>query len=78
MQCNCCRFCRKRQVGCHSTCEDYLEFVKKNEEERERIQELKRLDSIVHKFGVPGICCGDPIKRRTKQNRTRVAANGSC
>lgn len=78
MQCSCCRFCTKRQVGCHATCEEYSEFVKQNEEEKKKIQELKRLDSIVHKFGSPGICCGKPTKRRTKINRIKVTANGSC
>lgn len=71
MQCNCCRYCIKRQVGCHSTCEDYLEFVKKNEEEKKKIQEMKKLDSIVHKFGSPGVCLGEPTKRRMKRNRIR-------
>lgn len=26
-----CRDCERREVGCHSKCEDYLAFVKKNE-----------------------------------------------
>lgn len=78
MQCNCCRECRKRQVGCHSTCEDYLEFVRQNEEEKEKIRKIKELDDIVHRFGLPGVCFGEPTKRRTKRNRVRGLASGSC
>lgn len=73
-----CKDCIERHVGCHSTCEKYLEFLKKNEEEKKLIQEMKLQDSILHKFGVPGICCGNKVKRRTKQNRFRQFANGSC
>lgn len=29
-----CKDCTKRCVGCHSTCEEYIDFNKKAEEER--------------------------------------------
>lgn len=30
----CCKNCEKRQVGCHSTCEDYLAQKIRNDTER--------------------------------------------
>jgi hypothetical protein len=30
-----CRYCEKRHIGCHSTCEEYLEEIKSREAERE-------------------------------------------
>ena len=35
-----CKDCVKRFIGCHSTCEDYLEFSKQNEAEREKIHKV--------------------------------------
>ena len=49
-----------------------------NKELEGKIREAKKLDSIVHKFGLPGICCGEPSKRRTKMNRVKKLTNGSC
>jgi hypothetical protein len=31
METNCCYHCPNRKVGCHSTCEKYLAFLKENE-----------------------------------------------
>ena len=33
-----CRGCDKRQVGCHSTCEDYISYEKKNTARRDAIR----------------------------------------
>lgn len=32
---HCCKDCIKRHVGCHSTCEDYIEAKKKYEERKQ-------------------------------------------
>lgn len=68
MRCTCCKGCEKRQVGCHVTCEDYIEFTKKNEEEKKKIEIEKVAYIIKHKVGSPGICFGVPTKRRTRYN----------
>ena len=41
---NKCFGCEKRTVGCHSTCEDYLEFRKQKDNENTEIQKSKRDD----------------------------------
>lgn len=38
---NSCKDCTKRYVGCHSTCEDYKQFVEKNK----AISHAKRVES---------------------------------
>ena len=30
MVCKCCFNCEKREVGCHSTCKDYIDYKKAN------------------------------------------------
>lgn len=40
MICTCCYKCEKRCVNCHSTCKEYLEFVKQNEiDKKKKMQE---------------------------------------
>lgn len=36
-----CQFCCAREVGCHSTCEPYKEYVKAQKEYRESISAQK-------------------------------------
>ena len=36
LSCECCRHCDKRQIGCHSTCEDYAQFRKDLDEYKRR------------------------------------------
>jgi len=37
-----CKDCKKRKISCHSTCKNYLEWVKKNEylKHKERIEKV--------------------------------------
>lgn len=37
----CCYKCEERTVGCHGTCERYLNQVKEHQEESERIRKAK-------------------------------------
>lgn len=41
---NSCKDCNERKVGCHSNCEKYKEFYKKNEEKKAIIQNNKAKD----------------------------------
>lgn len=36
-----CKDCSKRCVGCHSTCEDYIDWKAEHDAERERIRRQK-------------------------------------
>lgn len=36
---NPCKDCKKREVGCHASCKDYLKWKKWNEEETEKKRE---------------------------------------
>lgn len=40
-----CKDCTKRQLGCHSTCKDYIEWNKAHLKEKARLQEKERLDN---------------------------------
>ena len=39
-----CHKCDKRYLGCHSTCEDYLEWRQQFEEEKEYIRTQRKRD----------------------------------
>ena len=38
---DCCLNCEKRHPKCHSTCEDYAEYVRINEEKKATIKKIK-------------------------------------
>lgn len=63
----CCKDCvpPKRHVGCHSTCETYLEAKRKYDEEMKVIRERKRLESDIVSTQVQS------YYRRMKRKRTR-------
>lgn len=39
-----CHLCDKRYIGCHSTCEDYLEWRQQFDEEKDYIRAMKKKD----------------------------------
>lgn len=48
-----CKDCKKRAVGCHSICREYLEWQKKNEERRNLIVAKRRLEvDLIHRRNV--------------------------
>ena len=42
MQCNC-KYCKKREVGCHGNCEEYKRFYKERREVNEKRRKIKSL-----------------------------------
>ncbi len=42
---NACFGCKRRTVGCHSSCEEYLEFKAKNDAERDKRLAEKNRDA---------------------------------
>ena len=52
----CCYKCEERTVGCHGTCERYLNQVKEHQEESERIRKAKaenrQLESYADVFAI--------------------------
>lgn len=40
----CCKDCEKRQIGCHSTCEEYIAQAKRLKKEREIDRQNKLCD----------------------------------
>ena len=42
-----CFDCERRQIGCHADCEIYKEAKQKSDEERKRVREEKKKESIV-------------------------------
>lgn len=47
-----CLLCKERVVGCHATCERYIEEGKQIAEERERIRKMKLGDALFHEYKV--------------------------
>ena len=47
-----CYECNKRKVGCHSSCEPYLEWSDGVKELHAAIREKKKLDAIVAGHGI--------------------------
>lgn len=41
MNINCCKDCNERRVGCHSSCEVYINMKKKHDEIKEKIRKSK-------------------------------------
>ncbi len=42
-----CKRCEKREVGCHTGCEEYAAFRLRSEEAKERVQDM-RMDALGH------------------------------
>ena len=42
-----CYKCKKRKVGCHSKCTEYIEWKEKRKEENESIQKERSIDAII-------------------------------
>lgn len=45
-----CKGCEDKELYCHSTCERYLDFVKKKDEEKAMISAAKQQDNIHREF----------------------------
>lgn len=45
-----CQNCDRRYVGCHSTCEDYLDWIAYNRAQKEYIYNQKREDNLVRSY----------------------------
>lgn len=43
-----CLGCTRREVGCHSKCEDYKEFQEKNRERREADYRARKLTNTIN------------------------------
>ena len=41
-----CKNCQERKMLCHSSCEKYLEYKKKNDALKEKIYEAKRVENL--------------------------------
>lgn len=46
MKCSCLG-CTKREVGCHSTCEDYIRYREERTEIRKKVYESKMKDYVL-------------------------------
>lgn len=48
----CCKDCRKRHIGCHGSCQRYLDEAKAANAERERLRKEKKgeneADAVLH------------------------------
>ena len=44
-----CKNCERRTVDCHIHCEDYKDYVRRNEQLKEKKKSLKDLDDIKFK-----------------------------
>ena len=59
-----CEFCKKRYVGCHSSCKDYKVFRAKLDRENEQKRKIKDAENDFRVYKNEGI--GKVLKRRRK------------
>lgn len=45
-----CKGCKDRSMGCHSTCEKYLEYDKLNDERRNEMREKAMINMTLHGY----------------------------
>lgn len=67
MAIKCCRGCKERSPGCHSTCEKYIQ--EKSEYEKEKAWEKANRERTIHKgafLGDDGLCKYRPSNYRHK------------
>ena len=57
-----CKDCTERTVGCHSTCEGYMEYKIKHSKAKDLLDESRRVDRIHQEY---------VFKQRTKELRAR-------
>lgn len=46
-----CRYCEVREVGCHSTCESYLEWKYQLDQTNAEIRKRKHYDDEIYAYG---------------------------
>lgn len=56
MEITCCKDCPDRHVGCHATCERYLEQKATLEEEADRVRKYKLVDIEYSKLSRDHLC----------------------
>lgn len=65
----CCKNCTERHIGCHGSCQRYLEEAKAASEERERLRKEKKgqneADAVLH------LSARKVWMRRVKKGRKR-------
>ena len=44
---NPCKDCTDRQIGCHSTCNKYTDYVEQNEKRKAQLREIQALDNAL-------------------------------
>lgn len=66
-----CKDCVDKKVGCHCECELYKAFLVEHAEQKKQMELFKLGTILRHRVGQPGICLGEPPKRRTRQNSYR-------
>lgn len=47
-----CKGCEKRHLNCHSTCEEYKEWKRKNDERNDQIRKAKEKDKMLNDYCV--------------------------
>lgn len=57
-----CLHCKKRKIGCHSTCADYLDY----DAEKKKISEERQKENIFRGYHGQK---SEQIKKKMKQNR---------
>lgn len=58
-----CKDCTERHVGCHSTCQDYKDFVKWNEEQKE-IRKQEKPPTITQGSFLGNVISGKKHRRK--------------
>ena len=61
-----CQNCEKRHLHCHSTCEDYKEWKRQQDERNDQIRKAKEQEALYKSYLCDGI---DKHKKKKRERR---------
>ena len=64
----CCKDCTKRQLGCHSTCSDYIREKEEHDKTKSEIDRKRRADREMFYYGLEQKSKTLKLQRRRKKN----------
>lgn len=63
---DCCRYCKIRAIGCHSTCNEYLKAVEENERKKKELRIKKAKNRNYTEMKINNI--NKTVRRKPKGN----------
>ena len=71
-----CKECKKRQVGCHSTCQDYIQWIDENHQKAKE-EKLEKETTIYEKRHIPKCKYYNEKKMQEVANYGKITTGGT-